>query len=398
MPAMALSLVPSRVNLNPCTEKSGLTERWYRGGSDRTPEDGAEVWWGTIYTETTYVSAPEISARTVLNRFKCKLIGVIFPKFTIHREVVYTHHRAGWQFVVDAMRPLLRDGGDGVLLDCSIERSFARDLRKGLSEGWLPHRRPWVGVVHVPPDIPSWADWKKSPREIGNLREWHESLKECRGLVTFSQTMAAWLRQEFPVPVLALRHPVPEPPKYFRWDDFEASAHHGVVQVGWWLRRLSSIHKLPIDPRRKRILIPVGEDQFQRFFGTLASEMQIAGVPPLDQWNCTVVDRLANEEYDNLLASQVVFLDLAGAVAVNTILECIVRHTPVLVNRLPSVVEYLGPEYPLYYTGLEEAAQKAEDLSMLERAHRYLLAMPKEPLGGERFLKDFAGSSLYQDL
>lgn len=296
------------------------------------------------------------------------------------------------------MSPLLRDDGDGVLLECSVERSFARDFELGRAEGWLPLRRPWVGIVHVPPDLPDWTERHKSIRRIRRLDEWGESFKKCRGLVTFSQWMAQWLREEFEVPVLALRHPVPAPPKYFQWDAFEAGAARAVVHIGSWLRRFSSIHFLPIDPSRKRLLIPVAEAQAPRYWRVFESEMRASGAPPLGEWDCTILDRLSNEAYDDLLTSHVVFLDLAGAVANNAILECIVRHTPVLVNRLPSVVEYLGPEYPLYFENLEEAAAKAENLDLIESAHRYLAAMPKEALSAGRFLQDFADSDLYRYL
>ncbi len=296
------------------------------------------------------------------------------------------------------MSALLRDDGDGVLFDCSVERSFARDLELARAEGWLPFRRPWVGIVHVPPGVPDWSDRAKDIGVIRRLDEWRESLKECRGLVTFSRCMAEWLRKEFPVPVLPLRHPVPPPPKHFEWDAFERGAARAVVQVGSWLRKLSSIHFLPIDRTRKRLLIPVAEDQAPRFWRTLEAERLASGAPPVGDWHCTILDRLPNDGYDDLLSSHVVFLDLAGAVANNAILECIVRHTPVLVNRLPSVEEYLGPEYPLYFENLEEAAAKAENLALIEKAHRYLEAMPKEPLSGERFLQDFSGSAFYQNL
>ncbi|MCC7340880.1 MAG: hypothetical protein IT170_07325 [Bryobacterales bacterium] len=323
---------------------------------------------------------------------------MIEPKFTIHREVIYPHHRNGWPFVVSAMSELIRDDGEGILLDCSVERSFARDLEKARAEGWLPFRRPWVGFVHCPPEIPEWSEAHKSIRKVRILDEWNESFKECKGLVTFSRWMAERLREEFPLPVLPLRHPVPKPPKYFQWEAFEGSAARGVVQVGSWLRRFSSIHFLPIDPSRKRLLIPVDAAQAPRYWKTLEAERRVSGAPPFGEWNCTVLDRLPNDAYDDLLASHVVFLDLAGAVANNAVLECIARHTPLLVSRLPSVMEYLGPEYPLYFDSLEEAAAKAENLALLEAGHRYLEALPKEPLSPARFLQDFAGSAFYQGL
>jgi hypothetical protein len=59
-------------------------------------------------------------------------------------------------------------------------------------------------------------------------------------------------------------------------------------------------------------------------------------------------------EYDELLSQNIVFVDLFDASANNTVLECIVRRTPIIVNRLEGVVEYLGEDYPLYFSELSE--------------------------------------------
>ena len=62
-----------------------------------------------------------------------------------------------------------------------------------------------------------------------------------------------------------------------------------------------------------------------------------------------------------LLCRNIAFVELHDAGANNTVVECIARATPLLVNKLPSVVEYLGAGYPFYYDSLEEAAEKAEE-------------------------------------
>ncbi|MFN8643026.1 MAG: hypothetical protein U0802_15745 [Candidatus Binatia bacterium] len=71
--------------------------------------------------------------------------------------------------------------------------------------------------------------------------------------------------------------------------------------------------------------------------------------------------------YDRLL-SENVFLDLLDASANNSVIECLARDTPLLVNRHPAVVEYLGPDYPLYFDDLAHAARLL-DLAALRRGH-----------------------------
>ena len=80
----------------------------------------------------------------------------------------------------------------------------------------------------------------------------------------------------------------------------------------------------------------------------------------LKQWLQTRIDsvevhnRLDNTEYDQIVSQSIVFLDLIDCSASNTIVECIARQTPILIRRLDPVVEYLGEEYPLYFTDLGE--------------------------------------------
>ena len=70
------------------------------------------------------------------------------------------------------------------------------------------------------------------------------------------------------------------------------------------------------------------------------------------------------------------------ASAVNTIIECKVRNTPVIVNRLPAVVEILGENYPFYYNDASyyEINKQIENLLTIEnvnKAYNYLRHLDK---------------------
>jgi polysaccharide pyruvyl transferase WcaK-like protein len=62
------------------------------------------------------------------------------------------------------------------------------------------------------------------------------------------------------------------------------------------------------------------------------------------------IDTLNNDDFDLLLTNNIVFINLVDASAVNTVIECIIRNTPIIINKHPAVVELLGENYPLYYT------------------------------------------------
>lgn len=101
----------------------------------------------------------------------------------------------------------------------------------------------------------------------------------------------------------------------------------------------------------------------------------------------TPIAQLSNDDYDKLLSSSVVFLKLEDAAAVNTIIECIIRNTPIIVNRLPATVEYLGADYPLFYNHINEVSKfTAKDV---QAAYKYLTKLDKSPYVADTFIKGF---------
>ena len=77
------------------------------------------------------------------------------------------------------------------------------------------------------------------------------------------------------------------------------------------------------------------------------------------------------EEYDNLLSENIVFIDLFDAAANNTILECILRRTPIIVNKLPATIYYLGEDYPLFFNNIDDIPNLL-NIKNIEKAHIYL--------------------------
>jgi len=314
-------------------------------------------------------------------------------------RIVHAHHRSGWAYALDSLAPLLSADGSGVLFDSSVEQSFWKRLEEQRRSGRLPYLKPWVGIVHNPPNIPSWHERGKSTSYIFRLATWRRSLEHCRGLFALSEDSARWLRARVDFPVSVLRHPTGPP--FERWSPrkFRANRDKRLLQVGWWLRKLSSIHF--VRPKRlgKTMIRPGDEAELtQRLHDYAERERARTGAPPIGRWDAEPISPVSDRRYDALLARNVVFLDLLGSVANNTVIECIVRRTPVLVNPLPAVVEYLGEDYPLYFRDLGEAAEKADDFGLLERAHEYLKGIPEERFSGETFRRTVAESEVYRGL
>ena len=108
---------------------------------------------------------------------------------------------------------------------------------------------------------------------------------------------------------------------------------------------------------------------------------------------------LPNEEYDRLLSENIVFVYLYDASANNTVIECIVRNTPLLVNPIEPVKEYLGEDYPFYYNSYEEAVSKVSNLDLIYETHQFLCNHHiKKKLTKEYFSVSFANSQIYRSL
>ncbi len=302
-------------------------------------------------------------------------------------------HRFGWRFALSSLKPLHVEGG--VALDGGIENTFFWDrLRNNGDESGTGWDKPWIGFVHYPPNYPDWCKPEETLTHALLTDAWRKSLEHCRGLFCLSEYSRTWLADRVDVPVDALLHPTGTPDTTFSFESFVANNDKSMVVVGNLLRKLYTIYLLRITKLRKVILATDKRYVFMR----LARELQHYGVA-VDYKSVEIKPYLPNSGYDEFLSKNIVFIDLYDSSANNTIIECIVRHTPVLVNPLPAVREYLGEAYPFYFESLEEAASKAEDFERINTTHEYLKSWSiREKLKPYYFLKSFAQSEIYRRL
>jgi hypothetical protein len=300
-------------------------------------------------------------------------------------------HRSGWRYALDALADLHVPGG--VMLEGFIEKKFAWGGDLGdLRNDPQPYTGPWVGFWHNPPTVhPSFNRVGHAPADILASWLWRESVPYCRGLFTLSRHLKRWLETRVPVPVCSLLHPTGQPLATFSVQRYVANPRKRIVQVGWWLRRVESLYDLNVFSLEKVVLSPFPETSDQHSAEGWADYGKRPGV--------TQLAYLDDRSYDELLAENIVFLDLYDSSANNTIVECMARLTPILVNPLPAVVEYLGEGYPFYFTDLGDAAVKAADMRLVIAAHDYLRDFPvRRQLTADHFRRSFVQSSIYQDL
>jgi hypothetical protein len=108
--------------------------------------------------------------------------------------------------------------------------------------------------------------------------------------------------------------------------------------------------------------------------------------PDIRREEVTVFYRVDDKVYDELLASSVVVGELYGAAANNVTVECMARGTPLIVNRLPAIEQYLGVDYPLFYSDISEIATLLTEENLLA-ANTHLLERAKILPSFEQFAR-----------
>jgi polysaccharide pyruvyl transferase WcaK-like protein len=108
-----------------------------------------------------------------------------------------------------------------------------------------------------------------------------------------------------------------------------------------------------------------------------------------------IIDRLENEEYDKILTENIVFINLVDASAVNTLIECLIRNTPIIINKHPAVIELLGNDYPLYYNINDNNIMELLLNTNIKKATIYLEKLDKSKFEISYFIKNLKNTIAY---
>ena len=254
-----------------------------------------------------------------------------------------------WGYALDLLSELHDD--NGLTFEGALEDSFYF----GESERITPETKNWIAISHQPPVILA---------EMIKKGKIQKCLRNCKGIFTLSKYCRDELKRYLPgVKIESLYHPCSA-----RSDKFDTNLFLKNKQIrflGKWLRkydifdRLNSPYK-KIDGREKNYLSP--------------------------------------KEYNLSFTKMIMFIDVKDASAMNGVIECIMRNTPLLICKHPAVVEYLGESYPFYYQSLGDANAKINDIKLIIKTHEYLKNMDKTHIEGKAFLDSFVKSEIYKSL
>ncbi len=290
--------------------------------------------------------------------------------FNLRKELEQSYglHRAGWSYAISCLEDYHDEQGPDFI--SFLEKKFVFGTDKGdINNDYVPPQKPWVGVVHCPVNVPLWFNRQNSPETYFQKKEFKDALKSCVGLVSLSSPLSGWLERKVDVPVTTILHPTEACNIRFNEKILTEDQPLRVVQLGFWLRKLHGIHQLDLN-----------ESEFKKC--TVGSsrphQMRLVNIEKhifnfeLKTGSVEQIGFLDNAEYDELLANSVVYVDFYDTSANNAIIECVVRGTPVLCPPLKAIVDYLGPDYPLYFHCNEDAERILNDRELLLEGSRYL--------------------------
>lgn len=309
------------------------------------------------------------------NKWYKRLFKTNIAKFKPHYNLELLEHRGGWKSILSELE-------NNHFFSHNAPYDFF-DVMESLFL-WRTDfvcKNPWCGVIHCTPETPPYLNGVNIEYMFHNAN-FIESLSHCVFIVSLSPYLTKYLNKKIRcelalnIPIYTFYHPVVDENIIpFTMESFLNNQNKILIQIGQQLRKITSIYMLDNVYCNKLWL--TGTKKFERIHELIDKECRHLNIDKTElNTDVTMYYTKTFEEYDELLSKNIVFVDFFDAAANNTVLECIIRNTPIIVNKIEGVVDYLGEDYPLYYVNLNEVADLIDGQKIMA-AHEYLKNMDK---------------------
>jgi len=311
------------------------------------------------------------------------------PQFNIHyfnQKNKSEEYFYGWNYLYNELQKYHTNNTDAPLLDMYIERTFIWEKEVLTAVGIIPYRKKWRGFIRHSLNT-------KINKYISLLQipEFVESLSSCECIYVFSKNLELQLKFELSklgwesLSVISLIQPTEtECILPFRYSTFLKNNKKQILHIGGQLINTFIFYQLQI-PQLINVVSNKVLDKWIEKSG-LKQKSQVSLIKTIlvndindvkepilndlknvntnlyNNWNKQIYNffenlidgvekykNLENEEYNELLSKNIVFLHLEDVSTINTIIDCCIRNCPFFVNRHPAVVELVGDKYPLFY-------------------------------------------------
>ena len=341
-------------------------------------------------------------------------------------------HRHGWQYVFDNIKQMHNESSE-LLMDLYIDRTFHWDAEINRLLDIIPYRTSWTGFIHHTFDT-TFSTYNCV--ELLKSELFLKSLEKCHGLFVLSRHLQNKMTNELAklnilhVPVFFIAHPTELNVEKFSMQKYVNNTDKKLLHVGGWLRNVYSFYTLEVPSQFRKVALKgmsmnnyyphpdftsklAAIDEQSNFVRTLAPCVSTQNISSGSNTNSNnwfrhfyqdilhklesvfILSHQSNEEYDQLLTENIVYVYLIEPSAVNTLIECVARCTPIIVNKCEAAVEVLGNWYPLYVTNCknffefnQQVIKLLSNKSKIKCAHRYLSFMNKSHLSIKAFQQE----------
>jgi len=284
-------------------------------------------------------------------------------------------HRCGWPYVIKHIQQL--DTGDGILFNDFMEQSFTCSAHVS-----SVLQQPWIAMSHLPP-VAVKPFCARGFTQYDSLPGSAEAIHNLRGICTMSKYLAKQLGIVCDVPIHTIKYPTDTNVTQFSINRYCRTPH--LVHIGWYLKNPWLLWQIQ-QPRYAGNKIYVRPQNTSGEHIRSFIDPKQWGRPLYDDVTC--VDRLNGEQYDELLECSVIAVEYFDVAASTLVTEAIARCTPLLARRHPSLVEYLGENYPMFFDDIRECGVLLHPANVL-KTHEHLHNMDKDFLSIDNFIEQF---------
>jgi hypothetical protein len=286
------------------------------------------------------------------------------------------HGNEGWKWIYDQLKNSAKTWDVSLVLDDYVDNNCVQ-----------PHTGPWVGIFHHPEclGVPSGIAGRSLRQTLATIKG--DAAKNLRAAICFTENVYWALKKSNVIPSDVPIHIVSMPmrPQQEFYKLGQENEFRFLTSIGTHLRNTRVLYQFPQLVGFGKVAITGRNPQTCHV---------TARYPTVD----TLVEPLGDlgDLYHKTLCKSIIVSEYLDASASTVLMDCIAHNTPHLVNWHPSIVEYLGKNYPFYYDKVPNCHINLT-YSQIADAWYYLREMDKSRFDISRFILDVQAIVLSAD-
>ena len=279
-------------------------------------------------------------------------------------ENITKDHFYGWGFIIENFQEQCKLFADSPVLDTWADGYYNQYQLN------LLKKNKWVGILH---GIAGESREQNLNRYFSSPT-YRECKDNCILLLTTSEHTRQHCKTKTSIPVQTLLHPKPDTGHRFNIDQY--FSRPTLRHSGFFARNIS--HFINLNSNLIKLINCDRQARLKTYESHLSD-------------NDSIIFRngfLEPDDYIELLTTTIGYAFYDDCSASTSILEHIMSHTPVVINKIPPIVEYLGEDYPMYLDDLPDNIDKRlTDRAFIQEVSDYLaIRSTKKELSVEYFI------------